>query len=90
MCWQVSECTVGGVEVVMVDRIRVFHEAVRPSLQLRREPLPNDADPTPANRLFLGKSASREPFFCCSTTFSFHFARSYIIVLTMTPAIGEF
>jgi hypothetical protein len=34
----------GGVEVVMLGRIRVFHEAVRASLQLRREPLPNDAD----------------------------------------------
>ena len=35
----------GGVDMLwLVDRIRVSHEAVRTSLQLRREPLPNDAD----------------------------------------------
>jgi hypothetical protein len=38
----------------MVDWKRVSHEAVRPSLQLRREPLPNDAHLPRLYRLYLG------------------------------------
>jgi hypothetical protein len=75
----------------MVDRKRVSHEAVRSSLQMRREPLPNDAHLPRLYRLYLGSQVSLAPTVLprVHVPSLFSLVHSYIRLFIVPHAIGH-